>query len=242
MRLVSLNVHTENEQRGLVLKYLQNADADIILLMEVNADWMTALQPLRITHPQVIAEPRDDNFGMALFSRLPLTNSSVVEIGQAEVPSITTTIDLGGQQVFLLGTHPLPPGSAAYAGLRNEQLREIARLIRRSQLPALVAGDLNCTPWSPYFSDLLRESGLKNLAPACGLYGSWPAWLPLARIPIDHCLVSPLLQVVGKQFGPPVGSDHLPLVIDLAIPAATAGPEPEAATPRDTVPGTARPD
>jgi len=60
----------------------------------------------------VIAEPREDHFGIALFSRLPLTNSGVVELGGAGVPSIATTIFIGGQQVFLLGTHPLPLGSA----------------------------------------------------------------------------------------------------------------------------------
>lgn len=128
--------------------------------MEVNARWMSALDALRTNYPQVIAEPREDNFGIALFSRLPLTNSEVVEFGPGEVPSITTTLEAGGQKVFLLGTHPLPPGSAENARLRNEQFREIATRIRRGARPAIVLGDLNSTPWSPYFDDLLRESGL----------------------------------------------------------------------------------
>jgi endonuclease/exonuclease/phosphatase (EEP) superfamily protein YafD len=218
LRLVSLNVHTENERSDLVLKFLQTADADVILLMEVNETWMTAVQPLRANYPQVIAEPRDDNFGIALFSRLPLTNGEVIELGKAEVPSIATAISVGGEQVFLLGTHPLPPGSATYARLRNEQFQEIAALIHCRNLPAIVLGDLNCTPWSPYFTDLLRDSGLKNVSPQHGLFGSWPAGLPFARIPLDHGLVSPAIRVIEKRMGPPVGSDHLPLILDLQIP------------------------
>lgn len=220
LRLVSLNVHTENTRSDLVLKFLQNTDADVILLMEVNETWMQALQPLRTNYAQVIAGPREDNFGIALFSRLPWTNCEVMELGRAEVPSIATTVSVGGQQVFLLGTHPLPPGSATYARLRNEQLRKIAALIRQRNMPAIVLGDLNCTPWSPYFTDLLRESGLKNVSPRRDLFGSWPAWLPFGRIPLDHGLVSPTIRVIEKHLGPPVGSDHLPLILELEIPAA----------------------
>lgn len=223
LRLVGLNVHTENERSDLVLEFLRRTDADVILLMEVNERWMNALGSLRTNYAQVIAEPREDNFGIALFSRLPLTNTAVIELGEAEVPSIAVVIEVGGQQVSLLGTHPLPPGSAEYARLRNEQLREITAHVRRQTVPAIVVGDLNATPWSPYFVELLRASGLKNASQGRGLFASWPAGLPGARIALDHCLVSASIRVLEKQLGPRVGGDHLPLVIDLQIPARESG-------------------
>lgn len=217
LRLIALNVHTANERNDLVLDFLRRTEADVILLMEVNERWMSALGSLHTNYPHGLAEPREDNFGIALFSRLPLTNSVVVEFGKAELPSIATTIAVGGQSVFLLGTHPLPPGSAEYARLRNEQLREIAVHVRRQTMPAIVLGDLNTTPWSPYFSELRRDGGLKNTSQGRGLYGSWPAWMPCARISLDHCLATPSIHVIKKQPGPQVGSDHLPLVIELQI-------------------------
>jgi len=229
LRLAAINVHTENERSDLVLEFLRRADADVILLMEVNERWMNALAPLRTNYPQLIAESRADNFGIALFSRLPLTNQAVVEFGLAEVPSVVATIAVGGQSVFLLGTHPLPPGSAESARLRNEQFREIAARIRRCGMPAIVLGDLNATAGSPYFSELLRDSGLKNTSQGRGLFGSWPAWLPFARIALDHCLVSASIRVLDKQLGPRVGSDHLPVLVEVQIPSprrseAEAGP------------------
>jgi endonuclease/exonuclease/phosphatase (EEP) superfamily protein YafD len=217
LRLVSLNVQTENEQRETVLRFLQNANADVILLMEVNAAWMQALEPLRTNFSEVLAEPREDNFGIAIFSRLPLTNSQILNLGGSDVPSIAITLAVAGQTVFFLGTHPLPPGSPENAQLRNAQLHEIAMLIHTQSVPAMVAGDLNCTPGSPYFDDLLSNSGLKNVSPHCGLFGSWPAWLPCLRIPLDHGLVSPAIRVIDKHMGPPVGSDHLPLIMDVQI-------------------------
>ncbi len=219
LRLAAINVHTENERSDLVLEFLRRADADVILLMEVNERWMNALAPLRTNYPQVIAESREDNFGIALFSRLPLTNQAVVECGQAEVPSVVATITVGGQNVFLLGTHPLPPGSAENARLRNEQFREIAARIRRCGMPAIVLGDLNATAGSPYFNELVRDSGLHNTSQGRGLFGSWPASLPCARIGLDHCLVSASIFVIAKQLGPRVGSDHLPVLVEVQIPS-----------------------
>ena len=223
LRLASINVHTENERGDLLLEFLRHSEADAILLMEVNERWMNALEPLRTNYSQIIADPREDNFGIALFSRLPLTNSAVVELGKAEVPSIVTAITVGGQNVFLLGTHPLPPGSAENSRLRNEQFREIAGRVCSSKTPAIVLGDLNSTPWSPYFADLLNDSGLKNTSQGRGLFGSWPTWLPFARIALDHCLVSASIRVINKQLGPRVGSDHLPVVIDVEIPTTESG-------------------
>lgn len=117
----------------------------------------------------------------------------MVYLGEAEVPSINATLLLNGIPVTLLGTHPLPPGSAEYARLRNDQLRAIATKVQASKGLTIVLGDLNATPW-------------------------WPAYLPIGRIPLDHCLVSPSIYVINKQLGPNVGSDHLPVVIDLEIP------------------------
>ena len=74
LRLVAQNVHTANKRSDLVLEFLRRADADVLLLMEVNERWLNVLESLRTNYPHVTAEPREDNFGIALFSRLPLTN------------------------------------------------------------------------------------------------------------------------------------------------------------------------
>jgi endonuclease/exonuclease/phosphatase (EEP) superfamily protein YafD len=225
LRLIALNVHTSNRHTDPVLNFLRQADADILLLMEVDEHWNSALEPLRATYPYSVTEPRTDNFGIALFSRLPLAQANRVELGSAEVPSIEATVTVDGRPIQLLGTHPLPPGSAEYASMRNEQLRHIAAYVQRQSRPIVVFGDLNVTPWSPYFADLLRESGLRNSSQGRGLFNSWPAWLPFGRIPLDHCLVSPTFRVVAKQLGPHVGSDHLPVTVDLQLPGPPgAGP------------------
>jgi predicted nucleotidyltransferase len=39
--------------------------------------------------------------------------------------------------------------------------------------------------------------------------------IPGFRIPIDHCLVSPTIQMVNNRIGRDLGSDHYPVICEL---------------------------
>jgi endonuclease/exonuclease/phosphatase (EEP) superfamily protein YafD len=220
VKLVSINVHTSNQDTDRVLRFLEEVQPDLVLLMEVDQHWLNALDVVGSTYPFHISEPRDDNFGIALLSRLPLTNEALHYLGAAQVPSVAAEVHFDGGIFHLLGTHPLPPGSSIYARHRNEQLARIADHAREQHLPVVVLGDLNVTPWSPYFKEVLRDGELRDSAKGRGIMGSWPAGLPLLRIPLDHCLVSPSVQVTSRWLGPKAGGDHLPLVVELVVPTA----------------------
>ena len=71
---------------------------------------------------------------------------------------------------------------------------------------------------------LLLAQGLRKLAGTTGLcdtrasyQGSYPTSSALVRIPIDHVLVSCDVGVHDREIGPDVGSDHLPVVVDLVF-------------------------
>jgi endonuclease/exonuclease/phosphatase (EEP) superfamily protein YafD len=215
MRVALVNVHTANERFDLVRQFILNSQPDVIVLEEVDDRWLTELAGLRASLPHQLNAPRDDNFGVALFSRWPLHESRVVCLGEADVPSIAARVAVGARLVTVLATHPLPPSSPRYAGLRDEQLVAVSEFVADRDGPAILLGDLNATPWSHAFRRLLRESGLQDSSRGRGLHATWPAQLWLLRIPIDHCLVSSGVQVVSKHLGPQVGSDHLPLVVEL---------------------------
>ena len=72
------------------------------------------------------------------------------------------------------------------------------------------------TSWSPIFSRVLRLGDLRDSREGFGLQPTWSAGLPLlARIPIDHVLVGAEVTVMGREVGRAIGSDHLPVLIDL---------------------------
>jgi endonuclease/exonuclease/phosphatase (EEP) superfamily protein YafD len=186
-------------------------------LMEVNDRWLAELAELRQSHPHFLLDPQEDNFGIALFSRQPLRDPQLIHLASAGVNAVAATVEFGTNHVFLLGVHTLPPASREYAIGRNEQLAEAASLIRRRGGPAILLGDLNTSPWSPYYRKLIVDSKLKNTAQGRGISASWPTRVPPLFIPLDYVLVSEGI-AVGKRFlGPNVGSDHFPVVAELAF-------------------------
>jgi endonuclease/exonuclease/phosphatase (EEP) superfamily protein YafD len=185
----------------------------VVFLMEVDDAWMEGLAPLQSRYPQRMVATRGDNFGVALLSRVPLTDAHVLYLGGARLPSIEARLQLQERELLLLGTHVLPPMGPASSRLRDGQLQAVADHVRDLGLPALVVGDFNATPWS---------SGLRH-ATSSGLgYRSLRApWSPTWRarsvfaIPIDQALCTAPLVILDRQVGPDVGSDHRALAISL---------------------------
>ncbi len=217
LKILQMNVRTENEDYTAVRNLVLVENPDVLALDEVDDKWLAELASVTKLYPFQLTHPRNDNFGIALFSRVPWTEPQVLNLGHAIVESLSVKLSLEGRVVTVLCTHPLPPGSPATAQMRNDQLAGIAQWVRAQRTPVMVIGDLNTTPWSPYFQKLLTDSGLQNSAQGYGLQTSWPANYPLLAIPIDHCLLSPDLVAVARRIGPDLGSDHYPLIVVVAI-------------------------
>jgi endonuclease/exonuclease/phosphatase (EEP) superfamily protein YafD len=92
----------------------------------------------------------------------------------------------------------------------------VAALAAKESGPVVVAGDLNMSPWSPFFSRLVKASGLTDSEPGFGFQPTWPTYQPILYLPLDHVLVSRDVIVADRRTAADVGSDHLPVVIDIA--------------------------
>lgn len=219
LRALLVNVESSNPHKDRVAAALRHFNPDIVVLEEVTHQWMAELKVALSAYRYSIAEPREDNFGIALFSKFPFTRAGVVYIGEAEVPSIMAEIETPQGPCTLLAMHPLPPAGSDYSRLRNAQLAQVPRWTQRATSPLLLLGDLNVSPWCSHFRRLLRESGLRDSAQGRGVYPTWPTFAPLLRIPLDHCLYSAGIAIVDRQTGPDVGSDHFPVIVDFVVAA-----------------------
>ena len=215
LKVMSLNVLTSNPNKPRVLDAILKTDADVVFLMEVNQEWMQAMEPLKARYPHFYSQPREDNFGIALFSKIPWTDEKVLWLGKASVPSLEVRLKHDGREFRVIGTHPLPPMGPTYAILRNQQLKKLAEHASRQALPVLVMGDLNATPWS-HGMHILQEDGKLGYR---SLEAPWaPTWRAgsIFGIPIDHILCTSPFIIAERSVGPDVGSDHRPLIATVA--------------------------
>ena len=222
LRCVLFNVNTANVRHADVAAFLQRSDADVIMLLETDDIWLSAMREALDEYPYFAAAPRNDNFGIGLFSKLPIVGG-IEAMGAASLPAVRAGLTIDGCELTLVGVHAVPPKSAKNAALRNDLFDSLAGWVPRLDGPVVLLGDLNATPWSPYFHDLLARTGLSDGRRGFGIKATWPSFLGPLGIPIDHCLVSDGVIVEDFQLGPSAGSDHRAVVVDLVIRTTDGG-------------------
>ena len=129
---------------------------------------------------------------------------------------IEATLKLPGRTTFLAlyALHAPPPISGEMAEARNRKFDHIARkAAAQPQATPVVVGDFNLTPWSPYFHQFVKGSGLKDARTPHRFDNTWPVTFNNAHIglAIDHTFAHPSLPLVKRTIGPDLGSDHLPV-------------------------------
>lgn len=199
------NVNTRNPRRAQAVAALAAADADLVAVIEASQEWVQELAAALPGHPHVLTHPQDDNFGLALFSRVPLVDAEVLWLPSSPA-ALTAETRLGSRAVTLLLVHPYPPlGSGAL--VRDRQLREVARHAAEVEGPLVVMGDLNATPWTPCVERLREEAQLADGGAGSGYGATWPAALGPLGVPIDQVLVRSVV-VTAFEVGDANGSDH----------------------------------
>ncbi|MDF1756495.1 MAG: endonuclease/exonuclease/phosphatase family protein [Verrucomicrobiales bacterium] len=209
-RVMSFNVLTSNESKEAVADYILSEAADVVVLLEIDANWSVAMQKrLSGDYPHSIQRTRADNFGIAAFSKRPFQSAEIIHPGPDQLPSV----DLRFQNLRLIGTHPLPPMNAEHWRSRNHQFEALADLIKPDE-PTIVCGDFNSGPWSPYLKGFLEEAALVDSAVGKGISPTWYGMFNLVGLPIDHIFLSEELAVERRKIGPYLGSDHRPVTVD----------------------------
>jgi endonuclease/exonuclease/phosphatase (EEP) superfamily protein YafD len=216
VRVLVLNVHTESSSFDRVRRLIQDVQPDVVGLVEVDERWLRGVAPAVASYAGRLEKPRADNFGVALYTRAPLVGA-IEELGGA-LPSAVASVEVGGARLSIVLVHPLPPVTATEYAAQRDELDAVASRAREIAGPVVVMGDFNATPWSRPYRRLLARSGLCDSRAGFGIQATFPAASTLLRIPIDHLLASCPVGITGRRVERDVGSDHLPVVIDLAVP------------------------
>lgn len=215
--ILHANVLSSNKQYELLTTLIAEQKPDIVFLQEFREGWLEPLSSLAKDYPYTHFVPRDDNFGIAVMSRLPFSDVDQIVSPPLGFPTLVVRIPILDSDLTIVSTHAMPPVGLTRFDARNEQLDDTAQIIAAIRGPAVLIGDLNVSMWSNYYRKLETDAGLRNAGIGFGVIPTWPRFLPVAMIPIDHCLVSDEISVLDLRSGPDIGSDHLPLLVTLAV-------------------------
>ena len=164
-----------------------------------------------------------EKFGLALLSRVPLESVRFETFGDKWSPSIVARLSLDGRPATVIGTHPPAPIGAKTWENRNEHLAELAQFVAGLDGPVLVAGDLNMTMWSPHYDRLIETADLRNARDGHGCCRRSRPRSSASASPGRCASRSTTFwsQASGRcsiATPPPgVGSDHLPLTVDVTL-------------------------
>lgn len=221
IKIVHLNVLTSNQDYQSTIKYIEEKKPDIVALNEVNQSWIDNLK-LSQEYKYSVEEIREDNFGIALYSKFELKNPRIEYFGDAGLPSAAAEFYAGDKEVSILATHPLPPAGKTGVKFRNNQFASVVQNRKSFKSSMILLGDLNTSSWSYGFRKLVEGMDLYDSRRGYGIGFSWPTTLPVISVPIDHCLVSKEMKVIKREIGPNLGSDHRPIYVELSIPKTSA--------------------
>lgn len=156
---------------------------------------------------------------LAIVRSESILDSSDAETGQA----LATELDIDGQRLALINIHGIPyPGHKLDTDGRLRQTEQIIAWLQRSaSTPAVVCGDFNLLPSTKSVQDF-AAAGYRDLIadyaiPTTRNKLAWAKHPDNKQLFADYAFTSPDLEV--REFTVPdiEVSDHLPMIIDVAI-------------------------
>ena len=214
LRIMSVNVLTENERYDRFVELVKRRDPDIIAVLEVNQIWGSELAELVDGYPHQKIFPREDNFGIGILSKFPFSDFKLIDGLENGPPLIHCKLSVNEAPYELIAVHPIPPLSPKYFKQRNRQLISAAKLFEQPH-GRIMLGDFNMTPWSPAFKEILAAGDLKDSSKNRSIFSTWyPAGQSLVGLKIDHILVSSDFNVGDFRVSKDFGSDHRAVLVE----------------------------
>jgi endonuclease/exonuclease/phosphatase (EEP) superfamily protein YafD len=219
LSLLVCNVLQTNTAYARLERLIAERQPDVVVLLETDERWRTALQHAVESYPHRVEVPQPDTYGMLFYSRLPLVRSSVEHLVDPEVPSIFADVEYAGEVVRLYCLHPTPPVPQENDSSkdRDVEVLQVGRLAADHKGPCIVLGDLNDVAWSRTTRLFMKTSELLDPRRGRGLYNTFNAHYPFLRWPLDHFFVSGHFRLATMRVEPSIGSDHFPISLSVLL-------------------------
>jgi endonuclease/exonuclease/phosphatase family metal-dependent hydrolase len=230
-----LTVMTYNVADGSIapddlVSVLRTSEADIIALQELSGEQAIAIErdlgdmyPHQALYGYGVA-------GKGLLSRYPILEEELFYLEAHRLPYLRTIVAVdkegwgqGVVDVTVIAAHPPPPGISrlrySVNPLATVEITSLAQMSTTGE-PIIFMGDFNMVDQHDNYR-ILADAGLKDAFRTAG-WGFGPTWpahkmeplRPIFRL--DYIWYSTHIQAVRAWVGQGPGSDHLPVLAELA--------------------------
>ena len=212
------NVLTPNKRSDKLIDLVRKKDPDILLTLETDHRWEDELEVIEDEYKYSVKIPKENLYGMHLYSKLELTDIKVRNLVEEDIPSIHGYVLLkSGKKIRIHCLHPKPPSptESETSTNRDAELLMVGRDIDCDKEPAVVFGDLNDVAWSRTTRLFQKLSGLMDPRIGRGFFNTFHAGYALLRWPLDHVFHTKDFTLIEIAREKSIGSDHFPMYIKL---------------------------
>jgi endonuclease/exonuclease/phosphatase (EEP) superfamily protein YafD len=212
-RIIWANLQRRQASLDAIATLARSERADIVALTELPSERIEAVRRAFPDFACFIADAEATSPTATLVaSRLPCTGGAAPTTLR---PYAAQYADIGA--IRIAAVHGRPPWNNERT-LDRDTVNLAGANIARAHPHAILVGDFNATPWSPHLLDL-RRMGFRRVPCGGPLTRTWRSQeFPFYALPIDHVLVTPSVRVASCRVGAGNGSDHHPLIVEIATP------------------------
>ncbi len=225
LRLIQFNALNSNSDPDAVLALVFEHDADFILVQE--PERFQKLEPLFSSRYPFRTPCPNDRCKAVIYAQQPPLDSKY-DVLLEDQPRAVSRLGIArmtirgpdGNPLEILATHmrwPYPVGIA-----RQQRIALLEYVQALDETRTILAGDFNLTPWTFEMRAFDEDMGAMHRVTR-GLF-TFPVPfsisdppVPLPVLPIDHVYVGSRWLPVKVDLAPASGSDHFPIIVELAM-------------------------
>ena len=237
IRIVSINLEQLYLKDETLTRYLESVRPDVLVFQETGWWWQRKRLSEQDIHGGTSPLPEYLYAGelgnVVVYSKFPIAAAKTIVLqgtsnrgryGLKEI--VTVSLSVSGRIVDLIAIHPTSPRSERRWLARQSYLDTLAEVTEATgtgpNARTIVIGDWNLSPWSAHFAAFFDRLGMKTAFPdgvpqTTRFFFDYRLHWLLGAV-VDHVAISPSLSFADVRLGPNIGSDHLPLQVDVLFP------------------------
>lgn len=220
-KVMQMRLDSKKQDVKRVLDAIANENPEIVCIENVTSEWMVKFNEQETEHRYRALFPREDEYGICIYSRVPLKGSKRKSLTSNKIPIVLTSIHYDYGWFNLVAVRLPDPVDGSGLDKRNAQAEALANVVKGLPGRKIVIGNFNMTPYSMTFGKMKGIAELQDTRQGLGIQPNWhwPSDADLdvyfLRFPVDHILVNSQVGTSSRRIGQDFGATHRPIVAEL---------------------------